>query len=86
MLTGWGINRFSVGWLTGGKQQVLDQMDRWNLDVNIYDIPDLEAFLQAVLLVPRSITSDFNFPKWNYYGQGSGETRRMRARRLGSGR
>lgn len=82
MLTGWGINRFSVGWLTGGKQQVLDQMDRWNLDVNIYDIPDLEAFLQAVLLVPRSITSDFNFPKWNYYGHGSGETKRMRARRI----
>ena len=32
-----------------------------------------EAFLQAVLLMPRSITSDFNFPKWHYYGRGSGE-------------
>lgn len=85
MLSGWGINRFSVGWLTGGKQRVLDQMDEWNCDVNIYDIPDLEAFLQAVLLVPRSITSDFNFPKWNYHGQGSGETRRMKARRLKNG-
>ena len=48
-------------------------MDQWGFDVNIYDVPDLESFLQAVLLMPRSITSDFNFPKWYYYGRGSGE-------------
>jgi hypothetical protein len=82
MLTDWGINRFSVGWMTGGRRQVLDQMDRWKLDVNIYDVPDLEAFLQAVLMMPRSITSDFNFPKWNYHGLGSGENRRSRAKRI----
>jgi hypothetical protein len=23
--------------------------------------------------MPRSITADFNFPKWNYYGRGNGE-------------
>jgi hypothetical protein len=45
-------------------------MDRWNFEVNIYDVPDLEAFLQAVLLMPRAITSHFNFSKWHYYGRG----------------
>ena len=47
-------------------------MDQWGFEVNIYNVPDLEAFLQAVLLMPRSITSDFNFPEWHYYGRGSG--------------
>ena len=28
---------------------------------------------QAMLLMPRSITSDFNFPKWYCYGRGSGK-------------
>ena len=36
-------------------------------------MPDLEGFLQAAVLLPRSITSDFNFPEWRYYGRGSGE-------------
>ena len=69
----WGINRFSLGWRPPDKRQVFDQMDAWGYEVNIYDVPDLENFLQATLLVPRSITSDFNFPKWHYYGRGSGE-------------
>lgn len=45
------------------------------MDVNIYDVLDLESFLRAILLMPRSVTSDFNFPKWNYHGQGSGAVR-----------
>lgn len=73
MLTDWGINRFSISWLTPDMRQFFDQMDQWGFEVNIYDVPDLESFLQAVLLMPRSITSDFNFPKWYYYGRGSGE-------------
>lgn len=39
-------------------------------------VPDHESLLQAVLLVPRSVTADFNLPEWNYYGPGSGERRR----------
>ncbi|OEU46423.1 MAG: hypothetical protein BA861_10790 [Desulfobacterales bacterium S3730MH5] len=73
MFTDWGINRFSISWLTPDIRQFFDQMDQWGFEVNIYDVPDLEAFLQAVLLMPRSITSDFNFPRWYYYGRGSGE-------------
>jgi hypothetical protein len=77
IFTGWGINRFSLSWLTPHKRQVFEQLDRWGFEMNIYNLPDLEAFLQAALLLPRSITSDFNFPKWSYYGQGSGENLRV---------
>ncbi len=48
-------------------------MDKWGFAVNIYNVPDLESFLKAALILPRSITSDFNFLKWHYYGRGSGE-------------
>ncbi len=68
----WGINRFSISWYTPDLRAILDQMDRWGYEVNIYDIPDLESFLRAVLLLPRSVTADFNFPQWHYYGRGSG--------------
>ncbi len=50
-------------------------MDKWGYEVNIYNVPDLESFLQAILILPRSVTADFNFPKWNYYGHGSGARR-----------
>ena len=73
MFSDWGINRFSLNWKTPNKREIFDQMDHWGFEVNIYNVPDLEAFLQAILLLPRSITSDFNFPKWHYYGRGSGE-------------
>ncbi len=72
-LRDWGINRFSLNWRTPHKSKVLSRMERWRCDVNIYNVPDLEAFLEAVLLAPKSITSDFNFPKWHYFGRGSGE-------------
>lgn len=70
---GWGINRFSVNWDLPNLTNLLDHMDCWDYEVNLYNVPDLHSFLQAVLLQPRSITSDFNFPKWHYYGRGSGQ-------------
>ena len=72
MFTMWGINRFSIDWRTQDMRAFFDQMDGWGFEVNIYNVPDLKSFLQAVLLMPRSITSDFNFPKWHYYGRGVG--------------
>jgi len=72
MLTSWGINRFSISWEQPDLRAVFDQLTQWGYEVNIYNVPDLEAFLQAVLLLPRSVTSDFNFPQWQYYGRGSG--------------
>ncbi|RME49808.1 MAG: hypothetical protein D6796_04315 [Caldilineae bacterium] len=73
MFASWGVNRFSISWLTEDMRAFFDQMDRWGFEVNIYNVPDLESFLQAVLLMPRSVTADFNFPQWHYYGRGSGE-------------
>jgi hypothetical protein len=73
----WGINRFSINWQTPNLRPFFDQMDRWGFEVNIYNIPNLETFLQAIILMPRSITSNFDFPEW-YYNvrdseRGSGE-------------
>jgi hypothetical protein len=72
---GWKINRFSVQWSTPHMRKVLDFIDRMGFEANIYGVPDLEAFLKTALLMPRSITSDFNFPKWHYFGRGSGQDR-----------
>ncbi len=68
MLAQRGIDRFSVDWKTPSCRRIIIQLQNWGFDVNIYNVPDLEAFLQAVLLLPKSITSFFNFPKWFYTG------------------
>ena len=73
MLTKWGITRFSIQWDQEELRAIFDQMDLGRYDVNIYNVPDLESFLQAVYMLPRSVTSDFNFPQWNYYGRGPGK-------------
>jgi len=59
----WGLNRFSVSWLTADARKVLRQLRLWGMEVNIYNVPDLPAFLQAVTLLPKSVTADFNFPE-----------------------
>jgi hypothetical protein len=76
MYSRWGINRFSVNWKTSESRRIIIQLQNWGLDVNIYNVPDLESFLQAVLLLPRSITSFFNFPKWFYTGLGEEDGKR----------
>jgi hypothetical protein len=68
-----GINRFSVSWQNPHARPLLDYLDDAGYDINLYAIPDLEQFLRAVLLLPRSITADFNFPEWHYFGRGSGQ-------------
>lgn len=68
----WGVNRLSIAWNVDRLSAVIDQVEAWGFEVNVYNVPDLESFLRVVLLRPRSITSDFNFPKWHYYGRGSG--------------
>ena len=75
MLRDWGVNRFSIAWGSLHTRRLFDRLDEWGYDVNIYAVPDLEAFLQAALLLPRSLTADFNFPQWQYFGRGSGEGR-----------
>lgn len=73
LLEGWGINRFSISWELEKCSVLLQQLKKWRFEVNVYNAPDLEQFLKVMILSPRSITSDFNFPEWNYYGRGSGK-------------
>lgn len=75
MFTEWGINRFSINWQSQNLRSFFDQMNEWGYNVNISNVPDPVSFFQTVVLTPQSITSDFNFPRWNYYGMGSGENR-----------
>ena len=77
MLTSWGISRFSLDWDHYLARESFDELVGWGYEVNFYGVPDLEAFLEAVLLLPHSVTSDFNFPQWKHYGHGSGESGRL---------
>ena len=65
-LSGWGINRVSVKWENLARRQVLDALESWGYQVNIYNVPDLESFLKAALLLPTSLTADFDSPSWPY--------------------
>lgn len=65
-LSEWGINRVSVKWDNLAKRQVLDSLENWGYEVNIYNVPDLESFLKAALLLPTSLTADFDSTFWPY--------------------
>jgi hypothetical protein len=70
----WGVNRVAVDWRTTPRMlDLLDRFEEQGWDVNIHGVPDLEAFLEAALLLPRALTADFNFPDWHYYGRGAGQ-------------
>jgi hypothetical protein len=75
LLAAWGVSRFSVNWEDANARAMLEQL--WPLEVNIYGVPDLEGFLEAVVLLPCSVTADFNFPQWDYHGLGSGKSGRL---------
>jgi len=81
-LARWGINRFSVSWTSPHLRPLLDRLDEWGHETNIYAVPDLGQFLRAALLLPRSITADFNFPEWNYFGRGAGQDGRFHTYQL----
>ena len=68
-----GLNRFSLKWQHLETRRFCALLQEWGYAVNLYGITDLDAFLQAVLLTPTAVTSDFNFPAWGYYGRGSGQ-------------
>ena len=71
LLRGWGVSRLSLAWSPLARRCV-DLLETKGWEVNLYGIPDLEVFLEASLLLPTSITADFNFPEWGYLGRGSG--------------
>jgi hypothetical protein len=74
-LRSWGVNRWSLDWRTPGIRELMDRLEERGWEVNVYGVPDLEAFLDASLLLPRSVTADFNFPDWHYFGRGAGQHR-----------
>lgn len=67
-----GVNRFSVPWRHPRVHELLDLLRAWNLPFNLYGMRDLASFLAAVQEQPASVTADFNFPEWGYFGRGSG--------------
>ena len=69
-LAGWGVSRVSLDWRTPGARDVLGVVEGLGWEINLYGVPDLESFLEAALLLPTSLTADFNFPEWNYFGRG----------------
>lgn len=71
VLGAWGVSRPSVRWGPGSRR-VLDALEMRGWETNVYDVPDLEAFLGSSLLLPTSVTADFDFPEWGYAGRGSG--------------
>lgn len=71
-LADWGIDRFSLAWGTGPIALLMDRLDQWGHDVNLYAVENLDEFLRAAMLLPRSVTADFNFPEWHYFGRGPG--------------
>jgi hypothetical protein len=70
VLRRWGIDRVSLDWRTPGMREAFDRVERLGWRVNLYGVPDLESFLEAALLLPASVTADFNFPDWSYDGRG----------------
>ncbi|GMQ98895.1 MAG: hypothetical protein BMS9Abin17_1427 [Acidimicrobiia bacterium] len=72
LLVEWGVSRFSVNWEHTNARALHRKLAGWGYEVNFYGIRDLEGFLEAVVMLPCSVTSDFNFPQWNYFGRGSG--------------
>ena len=72
LLRDWGLSRLSLRW-SPLVRCLLDPLEAKDWQVNLYGVPDLEAFLEASLLLPTSVTADFNFPEWRYFGRGSGE-------------
>jgi hypothetical protein len=62
MLAGWGVDRVSLDRKTPGGREVIDAVEALGWQVNLYGVSDLESFLEAALMLPTSLTADFNFP------------------------
>jgi len=58
-IASWGVNRVSVSWQTPRIRWMIEKLDAWGFEINIHGAPDLEAFLQAAVLLPRSISARF---------------------------
>jgi hypothetical protein len=75
MMAGWGISRFSVAWAHETTLSLVQALQDWGYEINLYAVPDRESFLHAVLLLPRVSHRRLQLPDWNHFGRGSGERR-----------
>jgi phosphoglycolate phosphatase-like HAD superfamily hydrolase len=71
-LRSWGVSRLSIRWANGVRHSI-GELERRGWETNVYAVPDLQSFLEAAVLLPTSVTADFNFPTWQYFGRGSGQ-------------
>jgi hypothetical protein len=58
------VNRFSLSWQQAFVRRLFEQLDEVGCEVNLRGVPDLRGFLEAALLLPRSLTARFDFPQW----------------------
>ncbi|HEX6420111.1 MAG TPA: hypothetical protein VFZ77_16540 [Acidimicrobiales bacterium] len=68
----WGVDRFSLAWTNTHRDLLIDRLDAWGAEVNLYAVTDLRTFLTAVMRLPHSLTADLTIPEWHYFGRGSG--------------
>ena len=78
-LRSWGVNRWSLDWRTTGIRELMDYLEEGGWPVNIYGIPDLEAFLEASLLLPRSVRPTSTSPTGTTSAEARGSTVRITA-------
>jgi len=69
----WGVTRLSLSWRTGSVRRLMESLETWGYEINIYDVPDLETFLQAALMLPQSLTADFSLSSRSDVGRGASE-------------
>jgi hypothetical protein len=61
-----------VAWTNPHRDLLLDRLDGWGVEVNLYAVTDLRQFLAAVSECGSRITADLTIPEWHYFGRGSG--------------
>lgn len=68
-----GVARFSLKRGKPAWRRIASDVATWGFDVHIDSIASFENFLQTALLTPRSMTLNFGFSGWSYFGSGSEE-------------
>lgn len=61
----WGLNRFALHWGQKGQGQIIHLLQKWNCELHLTGLYDLETFLQASLQLPNSISINFSYSNWS---------------------
>ncbi|MCH8906236.1 MAG: hypothetical protein IH840_04020 [Candidatus Heimdallarchaeota archaeon] len=60
-LDSFGLNEFSISFNTYKKENFIEALEVLGYDLNLRDIYTLDEFLQAILYLPSSLISTFDF-------------------------